>query len=457
MLPKKFEERMMALLGDKYEQFAAALEEAPVRAFRVNSLKCDGIDSVRDQLGENKIPYASDGYYLPEECDGIGNTPLHHAGAIYIQDPGAMASLCALPDPDALRGGRVCDLCSAPGGKSGQAAALIGEGGFILSNEFVPKRAKILVSNLERLGVKNAVVTSLDTAEIAKLYRAYFDLVIADAPCSGEGMFRKNGMAISEWSEENISQCAKRQSYILDNAAGLVRDGGYLLYSTCTYAIEENEMQIDAFLERHSDFELCPVNERLIKYTSDGISFDGAKSENLAYTRRFYPHMAAGEGQFVALLRRRTDDAPEILFQDSSVELRGEERKITEDFLKENLISTEGGKIIKYGNNIVLSLHKTPIPKSSIFSAGILIGEIRGKLLFPSHQLFSAMGKSFKRRLDIEDEVTAIKYLRGEEIPAKECSQGFAAVLYRGIALGGGKVSSGMLKNHYPKGLRVNR
>ena len=230
---------MKALLKDDYPALEKALSEKPVRAFRLNALKCDG-GCLPCELAENRIPYTDFGYYLPEDTEGIGNTPLHHAGAIYVQDPGAMASLCALPNGISLLGGKVCDLCAAPGGKTGQAAALIGEGGFILSNEFVPKRAKTLVSNLERLGVKNAVVTSLDTAEIAKLYDSYFDLVIADAPCSGEGMFRKTEAALTEWSEENIDTCKRRQSYILDNSAGLVKDGGYLLYSTCTYASEEN-------------------------------------------------------------------------------------------------------------------------------------------------------------------------------------------------------------------------
>ena len=406
-------------------------------------------------MGFRKIPYTDCGYYLPEDTDGIGNTPYHHAGAIYVQDPGAMASLCALPDTESLRGGAVCDLCAAPGGKSGQAAAIIGDGGFILSNEYVPKRTKILVSNLERLGVKNAIVTSLDTAEIAKLYSAYFDLVIADAPCSGEGMFRKTEVAVSEWSEENVLICAERQKYILDNAAELVKDGGYLLYSTCTYAIEENEMQIDAFLTRHTDFELCPVNSALIPYTADGIQFEVAETKNLSLTRRFYPHKAPGEGQFIALLKRKTENAPEILFKDCSLKLTAEEKRICEAFLKENLSEMPDGNLIKYGNNLVLSMHKMPIPRGSVFSSGILLGEIRGKLLFPSHQLFSALGGLFKRKLNIENDATAKKYLRGEEIAVCSQENGYTAVLYRGAVMGGGKVSDGVLKNHYPKGLRL--
>lgn len=454
MLPKRFQERMMALLGEDYPAFEAALEKENVKGCRINPLKCSD-DEILSRMGYPKIPYAKNGYYLPKDTEGIGNTPYHHSGAIYVQDPGAMASLCALPDGELLSGGAVCDLCAAPGGKTGQAAALIGDGGFILSNEYVPKRAKILVSNLERLGVKNAVVTSLDTADIAKLYNSFFDLVIADAPCSGEGMFRKTDAAIEEWSEENIENCAKRQKYILDNASSLVKDGGYLLYSTCTYAIEENEMQIDGFLLRHPDYELCPVNEALIPYTAEGIQFEGATCKNLSLTRRFYPHKAEGEGQFIALLKRKTEDAPKILFNDFSASLSAEEMRICEGFLKENLLNLPSHKLIKYGNNPVLIMHGMPIPRGSVFSSGILLGEIRGKLLFPSHQLFSALGHLFKRKVNIEDDAVAARYLKGEEICLQGIENGYTAVQYNGVTLGGGKASSGVVKNHYPKGLRL--
>ena len=445
---------MIALLGDEYAEFSAALEENSIRAFRVNSLKYKSPSEEFIPSG-GKIPYTDMGYYLADGYEGIGNTPLHHSGAIYMQDPGAMASLAALPDTRAMAGAKVCDLCAAPGGKSGQAAALIGDGGFIFSNEFVPKRAKILVGNLERLGARRAIVSSLDTADIRKLYDAYFDLVIADAPCSGEGMFRKTEAALTEWSEENIALCADRQKYILDNAAYLVKDGGYLLYSTCTYAIEENEMQVDSFLSRHSDFELCPVNEALIPYTNDGIQFEGAICKKLSLTRRFYPHKAKGEGQFVALLKRKTDDRPRIMFKDAATRLKGDEKQTVEEFLKENICGELSKYAVKYGNNIVLALHGEPIPKGGIFSSGVLLGEIRGRLLFPSHQLFSALGESFIRKINITDDKTAMRYLRGEEIPSQDCKNGYAAVLYRGIPMGGGKVSSGVLKNHYPKGLRL--
>ena len=186
----------------------------------------------------------------------------------YVQDPGAMATVKAL---EISKGWRVLDSCAAPGGKASQLATAIGDEGFLLANEYVPKRAKIIVSNFERLGIKNAVVTSLDTAKIKEMFSSYFDLVLCDAPCSGEGMFRKYDEALTEWSEENVMLCATRQTEILNNLAGVVRDGGYLLYSTCTYSKEENEGVVSEFLSAHPEFSLCSVNEKLKVATADGL------------------------------------------------------------------------------------------------------------------------------------------------------------------------------------------
>ena len=307
MIPEKFKERMQNLLMSDYERFISKLEnENSVHGLRINTLKMKNYDiSDFDGFELRKIEYINDSYILRNH-DGIGHTPEHHAGIFYMQDPGAMSSLAAL---NIKRGFKVLDACAAPGGKSGQIAAAIGEEGFLLSNEYVPKRAKILVKNFERLGVKNAVVTSLDTKEIGKMYEGYFDLVLVDAPCSGEGMFRKSQEAIDDWSEENIKACSERQDEILSNLANLVKDGGYLIYSTCTYSLDENEMVIDAFLKNHPDYEICDVSPSLLPFTANGIQFEGSLSTKLYKTRRFYPHIAEGEGQYLALLKRH---APEL-------------------------------------------------------------------------------------------------------------------------------------------------
>ena len=455
MLSEAFINRMKALLPCEHESFFEALEKPAVKGIRVNTLKCD-VEAIKMRGASDLIPllYASDGFIL-QNPDGIGNTPEHHAGMIYVQDPGAMATVCATDIED---GSLICDLCAAPGGKSGQAAAR-NKNGFLLANEYVPKRAKTVVSNFERLGVKRAIVTSLDTAEIAKLYRDYFDLVIADVPCSGEGMFRKYDEALEEWSEENVLICAKRQADIIRNAAKIVRPGGKIIYSTCTYSLEENEMVIDDFLSENPGFELIPVKDELVERTRDGISFDGAKTEDLKLTRRFYPHVSDGEGQFIALLRRRDGEAKKqtILYKDASQKPSKDEEAAVSRFFKETLAKVPDGKLIKVGENLVFSEHGVDIPPRSVFSAGVLVGEVRGKLLFPSHQFFSAYGALFKRQENLlSGDSRVMQYLKGEEIAAEEVKDsGYVAVLYEGAPLGGGKMSGGVIKNHYPKGLRI--
>lgn len=459
MLDEKFLSRMKRLLGEDYTAFAEALcNEDAVRGVRINTLKTDIEGFLKSKaLNLTDIPYASDGF-IAENSEGIGNTPEHHAGMIYVQDPGAMATLNAL---DIEPGWRVLDMCAAPGGKSGQAAAKIGDGGFLFSNEFVPKRAKTVVSNFERLGVKNAIVSSLNTAELPKLFSAYFDLVIADVPCSGEGMFRKSDEAVSEWSEENVAACAQRQAEIINNAAPLVKSGGHLLYSTCTYSLEENEMVIDAFLKEHSEFSLVKVKDELISATSDGIVFSDDAEKSLTLSRRFYPHVSRGEGQFIALLKRDESECKSqtILYKDAAILPSKAERAVIDKFFKDNLTNTPEGKIIKVGENLVISVHGMPIPPRSVFSAGVLIGKIEKGLLFPSHHFFSAFGKLFKRQENLaRGDAKVQKYLLGEEIEAKGFSDnGWCSVIYEGAVLGGGKASLGKIKNHYPKGLRIKK
>ena len=451
MLPEKFKIRMAKLLGNSANDFFGELElEKAEKALRVNSIKADSNEDAISALKVSKIPYCDEGYYLEEDVS-IGKTPEHAAGMIYSQDAGAMAAVASI---DIADGAKILDLCAAPGGKSTQAIAKIRDTGIIISNEYVAKRAKILVGNFERMGIKNGIVTSLDTKEISKLFSAYFDVVIVDAPCSGEGMFRKDCPAIEEWSEENVALCRNRQLEILENAYSTVKDGGTLLYSTCTYSIEENESVVDEFLKRHTDFSIADASVRVKNATSDGIVFDGCERSELKKCRRFYPHVSRGEGQFLAVLKRNTDDMPTILYKDGVSEPSKDVLKIVTDFFGDNLNSIPNGRIVMRGENLSL-VPDIPIPKTSVFSAGVIIGEIKGKILVPSHQFFSAFGKDFKRKENITDTALAMKYLAGDEIPQSFSGNGFCAVLYKGAPIGGGKASGGMIKNHYPKGLRI--
>ena len=448
MIPEKFLQRMKELLGDDFEAFASALERPSVRAARVNTTKTT-VDTVLGEceLGLTPIPYTDVGFIL-RDTDGIGNGAAHHAGMYYVQDPGAMATVSAL---DVKEGWWVLDTCAAPGGKSSQLASLIGDSGFILSNEYVPKRAKIIVSNFERLGIKNAIVTSLDTAEFPKMFSGVFDLVLCDAPCSGEGMFRKSDEAIEDWSEENVRACAERQRMILDNSAGTLKPGGYLLYSTCTYSCEENEDTVRRFLDTHPDFALCDVKEELIRATRDGIG------EGMEKTRRFYPHVSEGEGQYIALMQRISgDETPTILYKEECKAPSKDEVAATKKFFTDNLTEIPDGRLIKQGDYVALISHGCPVPKKSVFMPGVIVGEVTKGLLFPHHQFFSAYGRLFKRQENLrKGDPRVAKFLRGEEIEAEEIKDGgWCAVSYCGATVGGGKMSGGRIKNHYPKGLR---
>ena len=458
MLHEAFKERMRDLLGEMSEEFFKALDEGrEVKGIRVNTAKCDPEAFFDVWEGELRaISYCKEGF-IPTEQRGLGNTAAHHAGMIYVQDPGAMAALTAL---DIEEGWHVLDMCSAPGGKSSQAAALIGEEGFILSNEIVPKRAKTVVSNFERLGIANAIVTSLDTSELPKLFEGEFDLVICDAPCSGEGMFRKDCPAIEEWSEAAVIACAERQSEILKNAPRLIKGGGYLLYSTCTYSLEENEMTVDAFLSENPDFELVAVRDSLRDATADGIVFEGAKCQSLNLCRRFYPHKSDGEGQFVALMKKRENDDnfKTILYKSTEIQPTKQESEIVKAFFKENLYEPPAARLVKYRDNLMLTPHGMPIPPKGVFMAGVLLGEIQKGILRPSHQFFSVFGALMKRIENLENgDARLDKYLLGEEIECRDFEGGgWCCVAYHGVPLGGGKASGGVIKNHYPKGLRKN-
>ena len=454
MLSEAFLNRMKLLLGEGYAEFEAALSDAPVRGVRANRIYLTpGELSSLGTLPLSPLEYTEEGFALDSDI-AIGKTPEHHSGMIYVQDPGAMSAVEALDIP---RGAFVLDSCAAPGGKASQIAAKIGNEGFLVANEYVPKRAKIIVGNFERLGIGNAAVTSLDTAELGKYFDSAFDLVLCDAPCSGEGMFRKSQNALDDWSEENVRACARRQGEILDNIAGLVKGGGYLLYSTCTYSLEENEMTVDGFLERHPDYTLVPVKATLAKVTADGISFDGAQSSELHLCRRFYPHVSRGEGQFIALMQRGeiSEKKQTIVYKDAAKPLSKDEKAAIDEFISKNLTGKPDARIVKHGENIVIIQHGCPLLPKSVFMYGTLMGEVQKDVFKPAHHFFSVYGRDFKNKIELDASDPRLeRYLCGEEIDVDASVSGWCAVTYRGVPLGGGKASGGRLKNHYPKGLR---
>ncbi len=446
-LPNEYRSRMLTLLGDEFADYEAALCKPPVRAFRVNTNKISLTDFEKiNPFGSRKISYVEGGYYL--DFEKVGNHPYHHAGLIYVQEPAAMMPAeCLSFDPNAY----VLDMCAAPGGKSTQLKNKLSDGGLMVSNEIIPSRCKVLVGNIERMGFKNHIVTCLDTSRLAALFKGVFDVVMVDAPCSGEGMFRKEAAAIPEWSAENVLKCAERSAQILENAAQCVASGGHIIYATCTFSIEENEMLIDTFLQNHPEFELIPAKQEVINSTVDGIQFDGCHCPNIHFARRFYPHKGMGEGQFAAVLHHKGEKSPRITKQKK----QGKTDPVLLKFLDDTLTDYNKDDITLYGDTPVFFNADIEISKGTAFMCGVKVGEIKKNYILPHHQLFMAYGNQFKRKIELDaDSIEMQKYLHGEEIPA-DTSNGWAVVCVNGVPLGGAKVVNGTAKNHYPKGLRL--
>lgn len=446
-LPLEFCERMKSLLGGQYDAFLAALNEQPVKAFRVNTDKIALEDFEKINIfSSGKIPYVQNGYYL--DYEKIGNHPYHHAGLIYVQEPAAMAPAeCLEINPD----WHILDMCAAPGGKSTQLKNKLGKNGVLVSNEIIPSRCKILTGNIERLGLQNTVTTCMDTSRLTKVFPKTFDMVMVDAPCSGEGMFRKDEVAINEWSLDNVKMCALRQSDILENAVKVLKDGGFIVYATCTFSLEENEMVIDKFLNSHPEFELIQVKNEVEKHTANGIKFEGCNTKNIHFCRRFYPHISKGEGQFMAVLHNKNSD-------ENLQKNRPKPQKIDSiitDFLDSTLSEYKKENVQIYNQNPVYFTPDFKVDSGIAFCTGVTIGEVRKNYIQPHHQFFMALGKYFKNKVELSPDSEQIKkYLHGEEIEVKK-PNGWAVVMVNGCALGGVKVVNGIAKNHYPKGLRI--
>lgn len=461
--PEPFCRRMEAMLGEEYPAFIEALSEPEsVHALRANPAKLSTEALLAIAPALRRIPYTADGFFCTG--DGWGAHALHRAGGFYLQDPAAMAPVAAAP---IQKGDRVLDLCASPGGKTAQLSAAVGDGGLVVSNEMNPGRARTLGGNVERLGLRNVIVMNADGAYTAGLFPAFFDLVVCDAPCSGEGMFRKNPEAAVVWNEGAVANCAAMQKTLLDAAAAAVRPGGHLLYSTCTFSLEEDERQVAQFLAAHPAFTLCDVPEAIRDASRPGCALPDFPAVPLDKTRRFYPHVSPGEGQFLALMQNTADGCAEApAFRDASLPLNKANAEIASTFLRDTLETEPNCAIQSLGDRIVLLPDGVIVPPHCVLSAGVTLGEVQKGRLVPHHQFCSAFGKDFRRRVDLPggplprlgseaDDRQLTAYLHGETLDVPDTPDGWAAVTVSGAALGGGKVTGGTLKNHYPKGLRI--
>lgn len=435
-LPTGFLANMKELLGDEYDAFLGSYAKKPSRALRVNTLKIAPEDYRRlSPWPLTPVPWEASGY----TGDAEGRHPHHLAGLFYIQEPSAMAAAGAL-DPKPYE--RVLDLSAAPGGKATALAARMENTGLLVANEIVPGRARTLLSNMERMGIRNAVVVSEDPRRLLDHFGPYFDRVLVDAPCSGEGMFRREPESITLWNEKTNEACAKRQSRILDTAAGLVRGGGRLLYSTCTFSPLENEEAAAGFLARHPDFALEPI--ALLPGFSEGL---------LTGTVRIWPHKSPGEGHFMARFRKKGGEEPAKL---SELPLTAAP-KILREFGEDFFTRPKDGPMLILKESCFAPPEGCPrLQGLRVLRCGLALGEVRGKHFVPHHALAMALKKDEAlRELDLAaDDPRLFAYLRGETVPGAP-DRGWGVVLAGGYPVGLMRESEGFYKNALPKGLRL--
>lgn len=457
-LPIEFEKKMKAFLGDEWDDFLYSYDNNRFQALRFNTLKVQSPEEIMRILkglgisSDKRVSWADEAYYFDENVRP-GKHPYHEMGLYYIQEPSAMSAAALLaPKP----GMRVLDLCAAPGGKSTQLATYLGDSGLLVSNEINTQRSRILSQNIERMGIKNAIVTNEDSFVLASHFPGFFNAIQVDAPCSGEGMFRKLPEAIEQWSMENVAICAARQKEILDNAAVMLKLGGVIVYSTCTFSKEENEDVIECFLERHPDFTLEEME-------------------------RFWPHKVDGEGHFVAKLVRRgsVDTGFKSDRQTKKIKnnknrknetkpaLTKENMKLLSEFLDETISEDmaawiKNSRLVMFGEQLYrLPDMEVDIKGLKVQRAGLHIGEFKKQRFEPSHSLALALKLNDAKnvvKLTCDNPQT-IGFFNGQSVmlsdeQAAECKKGWALVCVDGYTAGWGKVNGTQVKNHYPKGLR---
>lgn len=457
-LPIEFENKMKAFLGNEWDDFLYSYDNNRFQALRFNTLKVQSPEERMRILktlkisSDKKVSWANEAYYFDENVRP-GKHPYHEMGLYYIQEPSAMSAAALLaPKP----GMRVLDLCAAPGGKSTQLATYLGDSGLLVSNEINTQRSRILSQNIERMGIKNAIVTNEDSFVLASHFPGFFNAIQVDAPCSGEGMFRKLPEAIEQWSMENVAICAARQKEILDNAAVMLKPGGTIVYSTCTFSKEENEDVIEYFLEKHPDFTLEEME-------------------------RFWPHKVDGEGHFVAKLVRRgsVDTGFKSDRQTKKIKnnknrknetksaLTKENMKLLSEFLDETISEDmaawiKNSRLVMFGEQLYrLPDMEVDIKGLKVQRVGLHIGEFKKQRFEPSHSLALALKLNDAKnvvKLTCDNPQT-IGFFNGQSVmlsdeQAAECKKGWALVCVDGYTAGWGKVNGTQVKNHYPKGLR---
>ena len=456
MLPTLFLQRMQALLGAEYGEFLATYDRPRNVGLRLNPLKTKTPPDL-SRFGLTPVPWADGGYYYNMDSRP-GLSAYHEAGLYYLQEPSAMAPAGLL---DVRPGMRVLDLCAAPGGKTTQLAAALQGQGLLVCNEIHPKRARILARNVERLAVANALVLNEHPQRLAERFSGFFDRILVDAPCSGEGMFRKEEAAVADWSPETVEMCARRQLEILRCAAGMLAPGGRLVYSTCTFAPQENEGTVSRFLAEAPDFTVAAAEAPW--FAPGRPDWVENPAPGIERTFRLWPHKLSGEGHYAAVLEKRNDSAVETARcgRPSDLPSRGRPRRaaptdpeaLLQAFCKETGAALPEGRLLEFGQSLLLVPDEMPeLHGLKVLRAGLELGQVLKNRFEPAHA-WALWLKTARSAADFPADSPEIDaYLRGQTLSGPQT--GWTLVTADGLSLGWAKGSGGSLKNHFPKALR---
>lgn len=465
-LPKEYIESLKKIPELNVEKLVESFDQPAKMGLRINLKKWPFNEISQENMQKfmknyeiignfEKISWCSNGFYIKNEMQ-LGKNILHELGMYYIQEPSAMAPVEFLKiQPNDV----VLDLCAAPGGKSSQISNKLGNG-FLISNEIVPKRSKILAENVERLGLDNVIVTNHSPLEFENLFPEFFDKILVDAPCSGEGMFRKNPEAIIEWNENTPKMCAERQKEIVKSAYKMLKPNGIMVYSTCTFSIEENEEVIKFLLDEFDNLEIIPTKNHLYNF-QNGIDIDGTK--RLLGTSRLYPYNIDGEGHFFAVLHKKVNSVISNYFDKNNKKSEkissksgnlAQKIKMFEKFLDE-YTNFKFENFELFGDYLYANC-RINLKNIKVVSPGIFLGEFKKDIFIPSmHLARSLKPKDFNNVVELTKNET-LQYMQGLEIFKADTKDDWVLLTYKDLPICFGKCVLGKIKNHYPKHLRKN-
>lgn len=442
-LPSDYLSQMQQLLGDDYQAYLKSFEQSPLSAIRINTLKITVADFLAiAPFKLMPIPWASDGFYIAEDS-APAKHPYYHAGLYYIQEPSAMAPAASMP---LKNGDCALDLCAAPGGKTTQIACAVGGDGAVLANDISASRQKALIANIERMGIKNVIVSAEAVAKLNRPFADYFNHVLIDAPCSGEGMFRKDTQVIKAWSPDACNTYSQLQSELLNSAINMLASGGSATYSTCTFTPKENEMVVSAVLAQHHNLQNSAIDNGVFSAPLAGYPQLGA---------RLLPYRQQGEGHYLARLIKTAGQAAK-----RQLNANNQPPSVLAQFMDDVLVKPLHAHFKIIGDK-VYALPKIALPCEGlrILRSGWLLGQIKGSQFIPAHSFATGLKREqLKRCIDLTaDDIRVMKYLKCETLTIDEqpLEKGWYTVCVDGFTLGWGKVQGNQLKNKYPPHLRL--